>query len=47
LAKEKPQVLDYALFVVNNVNEFAGPTGFAPLPEAQIEEYVEFLEGLK
>ncbi|WP_209121962.1 PstS family phosphate ABC transporter substrate-binding protein [Alkalihalobacillus sp. BA299] len=47
MAKEKPQVLDYAKFVVNNINEFAGPTGFAPIPEAEVQEYVEFLEGLK
>lgn len=46
-AKEKPQVLDYALFVVNNINEFASETGFAPLPEEEIAEYVEFLEELK
>lgn len=46
-AKEDPAVLDYALYVVNNVNEFAGPTGFAPLPEEEIQSYVEFLEGLK
>jgi phosphate transport system substrate-binding protein len=46
-AKEKPEVLDFALFVVNNVNEFAGETGFAPLPEEEVQEYVNFLEGLK
>ncbi|MFD1039271.1 PstS family phosphate ABC transporter substrate-binding protein [Virgibacillus byunsanensis] len=47
MAKEKPQVLDYALYVANHVNEFAGETGFAPLPEAEVQEYVDFLEGLK
>ena len=46
-AKEKPQVLDYALFVANNVNKFAGETGFAPLPHTEIEEYVHYLESLK
>lgn len=46
-AKEKPQVLDYALFVANNVNKFAGETGFAPLPHTEIEEYVNYLESLK
>ncbi|MBP3949621.1 PstS family phosphate ABC transporter substrate-binding protein [Bacillus suaedae] len=46
-AKERPEVLDYALYVVNNVNEFAGETGFAPLPEEELQSYVEFLEGLK
>ncbi len=46
-AKEKPQVLDYALYVMNNMNEFAGETGFAPIPQAEIDENVTFLEGLK
>lgn len=46
-AKEKPQVLDYALFVANNINKFAGETGFAPLPAAEIEAYVDYLEKIK
>lgn len=46
-AKEKPQVLDYAIYAMNHVNEFAGETGFAPLPDEEIQAYVEFLEGLK
>lgn len=46
-AKEKPQVLDYALYVVEKINEFAGETGFAPIPETEIEENISFLEGLK
>lgn len=46
-AKEKPQVLDYAQFVVNNINNFASETGFAPLPEDEITEYVQFLNELK
>lgn len=45
-AKEKEQVLDYAHFVVNNVNKFAGETGFAPLPDNEIQDYVKFLEEL-
>lgn len=47
LAKEKPQVLDYATYMVNNINEFAGETGFAPIPDAEITENLEFLKGLK
>ncbi|UOE96515.1 PstS family phosphate ABC transporter substrate-binding protein [Alkalihalobacillus sp. LMS39] len=47
MAKEKPQVLDFALYAINNVNTFAGETGFAPLPDEEIQEYVQFLEGLK
>ncbi|GKV55040.1 hypothetical protein NCCP2222_09870 [Sporosarcina sp. NCCP-2222] len=46
-AKEKPQVLDYAIYVMNNINQFAGETGFAPIPEADVKENVSFLEGLK
>lgn len=46
MAKEKPQVLNFARYVVNNVNEFAGETGFAPLPESEIEEYNSFLDDL-
>ncbi|MBB4825233.1 phosphate transport system substrate-binding protein [Sporosarcina luteola] len=46
-AKEKPQVLDYAIYVMNNINQFAGETGFAPIPEDQVKDNVSFLEGLK
>lgn len=46
-AKEKPQVLDFAIYVVNNINNFAGETGFAPIPDAEIEENLQFLESLK
>ncbi|HEX6594242.1 MAG TPA: PstS family phosphate ABC transporter substrate-binding protein [Bacillota bacterium] len=45
-AKEKRQVLDYALFVLNNMNDFAGETGFAPIPEEEVQENIDFLEGL-
>ena len=45
-AKEKPEVLDYAIYVMNHINEFAGETGFAPIPNEEVEENVEFLEGL-
>ena len=45
-AKEKPQVKDFAIYVMNNINTFAGETGFAPIPEAEVKENVSFLEGL-
>src|SRR5699024_8763244 len=45
-AKEKSEVLDYAIYVMNHINEFAGETGFAPIPNEEVEENVEFLEGL-
>ena len=46
-ATDKPQVLDYAIYAMNNVNTFAGETGFAPIPESEAKENIEFLEGLK
>ncbi|WP_060681959.1 PstS family phosphate ABC transporter substrate-binding protein [Virgibacillus halodenitrificans] len=46
-AKEKPEVLDYALYVMNNVNTFAGETGFAPIPNGEAESLIEELEALK
>lgn len=45
-AKEKPQVRDYAIYVMNNINKFAGETGFAPIPESEVQEVISFLEGL-
>lgn len=42
-AKEKAEVLDFAQYVLNQVNEFAGETGFAPIPEDEIAENLEFL----
>ncbi|WP_062048141.1 phosphate ABC transporter substrate-binding protein PstS family protein [Bacillus sp. JCM 19034] len=47
MAKEKPQVLDFALYAVSKFNDFAGETGFAPLPDEEIQSYIEILEGLK
>ncbi|HEY4579315.1 MAG TPA: phosphate ABC transporter phosphate-binding protein, partial [Savagea sp.] len=46
-AKEKPEVLDFAKYVVNNINTFAGETGFAPIPDEEVKENLSFLEGLK
>lgn len=46
-AKEKPQVLDYALFVMNNMNDFASETGFAPIPEEEAQENIDDLKNLK
>lgn len=47
LAKEKPQVLDFALYLMENVNHFAGESGFAPLEDQEIQTYIETLEKLK
>lgn len=46
-AKEKSQVLDFAIYAMNNVNTFAGETGFAPIPDAEAKENVDFLNSLK
>ena len=46
-AKANPQVLDYAIYAMNNVNTFAGETGFAPIPDAEAKANVDFLNGLK
>ncbi len=48
-AKEKPQVLDYAKYVVSpeGAARLAGANGFAPLPAAQYAEYAKQLDALK
>ncbi|WP_405097795.1 PstS family phosphate ABC transporter substrate-binding protein [Oceanobacillus sp. FSL H7-0719] len=46
-AKEKPQVLDYAIYIMQHTNDFAGETGFAPIPEEEANTLVEELEALK
>lgn len=46
-AKAKPEVLDFSIFALNNVNQFAGKTGFAPIPKKEIDENLAFLEKLK
>lgn len=48
-AKEKPQVLDYAMYVVSpeGAARLAGANGFAPLPATVYEEYTKQLEALK
>ncbi|TFB19635.1 PstS family phosphate ABC transporter substrate-binding protein [Filobacillus milosensis] len=46
-AKEKPQVLDYAIWVMENVNNYAGEVGFAPLPKEEAEKLANELKELK
>lgn len=46
-AKEKPQVLDYAKYVVSNgAPELAGKNGFAPLPADQYNAYLDKLNAI-
>ncbi|SCY40692.1 PstS family phosphate ABC transporter substrate-binding protein [Alkaliphilus peptidifermentans] len=48
-ASEKPQVLDFAKYVVSpqGAARLAGENGFAPLPAAQYQEYLKQLETIK
>jgi phosphate transport system substrate-binding protein len=46
-AKKKPQVLDYAIYTMQNAAGVAAETGFAPLPETELQKAVEELETLK
>lgn len=46
-ANEKPQVVDFAAYVLNNMNDFAGETGFAPIPEDEVAENQSFIESLQ
>ncbi len=47
MAKEKPQVLDYAIYTMENANAVAAETGFAPLPEEEIKASIDALNALK
>ncbi len=48
-AKQKPQVLDYAIYVVSpeGARRLAGVNGFAPLPDAEYAEYLKQLDDIK
>lgn len=43
-AKDKPEVADYAKYVLENMNNFAGETGFAPIPEEEATSQLEDLQ---
>ncbi|MET3682748.1 phosphate transport system substrate-binding protein [Alkalibacillus flavidus] len=45
-AQEKAQVLDFAQYVVDESSNIAGETGFAPLPEEEIDQLRQDLEQL-
>ena len=47
MAKEKPQVLDYAKYIMNNAQEVAKETGFAPLKDETIQENLDKLEAVQ
>lgn len=48
-AKEKPQILDYAMYLVSpeGAEKLAGENGFAPLPSDMYAEYYSQLEDIK
>jgi phosphate transport system substrate-binding protein len=46
-AKEKAQVLDYAIYTMENAKDVAAETGFAPLSDADIKAALDTLNGLK
>lgn len=46
-AKDQPETLDFTLYVLNNMNNFAGEVGFAPIPDTEIKEMIEQIEELQ
>lgn len=46
-ATDKPEVLDFAKYVMEGAPQFAGETGFAPLPQEQYDSYLEQLNAIK
>jgi phosphate transport system substrate-binding protein len=47
MAKEKPQVLDYAIYTMENSQAVAKESGFAPLPDEEVQATLDTLNGLK
>ncbi|MEH7236833.1 PstS family phosphate ABC transporter substrate-binding protein [Bacillus sp. JJ1562] len=45
-AQAKPQVLDFAIYAMKNAETAAAETGFAPIPAAELQASVDYLEGL-
>ncbi|MBT2754723.1 PstS family phosphate ABC transporter substrate-binding protein [Mesobacillus foraminis] len=46
-AKEKPEVLDYAIYTMENAQDVAKETGFAPLADEDVKTSLDALNGLK
>lgn len=46
-AQEKAQVHDFSVYVLENINKFAGETGFAPIPDEEVQANLKELEELK
>ncbi|PIC65123.1 phosphate ABC transporter phosphate-binding protein [Sporosarcina sp. P13] len=45
-AKENPQVLDFAKYVIEHANKFSAETGFAPVPDSELITNLKFLRDL-
>jgi len=46
-AKEKPEVKDFAKYIFEVADDLAGETGFAPLPESELNSYIEEIEAIQ
>lgn len=46
-AKEKPQVKAFAEYVFTKANDFAGETGFAPLPQSELDANLEVVQAIQ
>ncbi|MDZ5470983.1 PstS family phosphate ABC transporter substrate-binding protein (plasmid) [Bacillus sp. 31A1R] len=47
MAKDKPQVLDFAIYAMENAQQTAKDTGFAPLTDEEVQASVDALKALK
>ncbi|MBM7097612.1 PstS family phosphate ABC transporter substrate-binding protein [Bacillus sp. H-16] len=45
-AQEKPEVKAFAEYIMQVANDFAGETGFAPLPEEELQEQLEQIQAI-
>jgi len=46
VARKEPQVLDFAIYAMKNAGTAAQKSGFAPVPEEELQASAEYLEGL-
>lgn len=46
-AEEKPEVLDFAIYIMKEARNLAGEAGFAPIPDEEADALVNELEALK
>ncbi|MGJ9382592.1 PstS family phosphate ABC transporter substrate-binding protein [Salipaludibacillus sp. CF4.18] len=46
-AQEKPEVKDFIKYVLTAADDFSGETGFAPLPEEELNSYLEEVEAIE